>query len=247
MPAALVPLNYVEAVQRAGGVAVLIPPDDALAREPAIVLDRIDGLLLIGGPDVEAARYGAEAHPLAEAPVRARDATELRLVQAAAARGLPTLGICRGMQVINVAAGGTLRQHLPDEVGHEDHRRVIGSFDGVDHDVRLHPGSRAAAAAGGIRGTVKSHHHQGVAEVGAGLEVTAWSELDDLPEAIEDRDGRFLVGVQWHPEADAESRVIAGLVEAARARVDARTPVEGRGEGEPPFPPPRQAADEVDR
>ena len=122
------------------------------------------------------------------------------------------------MQVMNVARGGTLRQHLPDEVGHEDHRRVPGSFDGADHDVRLAEGSLAARAAGEVDHATKSHHHQGIAALGDGFVETGWSTLDELPEAIEDPERRFALGVQWHPEADPTSRLIAALVEEAAGR-----------------------------
>jgi putative glutamine amidotransferase len=228
MPAALVPMNYIEHVQRAGGVALLIPPDPVLVDDPGRVLDRLDGLLLVGGADVGAATYGAEPHPLAEAPIPLRDATESALAREAMARGLPMLGICRGAQVINVAAGGTLVQHLPDEVGHEEHRRRVGSFAGNEHDVDIEPGSRAMDAAGGSPHRVASHHHQAVGEIGEGLRVTARAVGDGLPEAIEaDGDG-WLLGVQWHPEADPGSTVIAALVGAAREH---RREGADRGEG----------------
>ena len=133
---------------------------------------------------------------------------------------MPLLGICRGMQLINVALGGTLHQHLPDVVGHGEHRRVIGSFANSDHDVELEPGSLAARAAGEEVHVTKSHHHQGVDRLGEGLVVTGRSMLDDLPEAVEIPDRRFALGVQWHPEADERSRLISALVEeAAAARV----------------------------
>jgi putative glutamine amidotransferase len=122
------------------------------------------------------------------------------------------------MQVMNVARGGTLRQHLPDEVGHEDHRRSPGSFDGADHDVRLADASLAARAAGEVDHATKSHHHQGIAALGDGFVETGWSTLDELPEAIEDPERRFALGVQWHPEADPTSRLIAALVEEAARR-----------------------------
>jgi len=132
---------------------------------------------------------------------------------------MPFLGICRGMQLMNIAAGGTLIQHLPESHGHEDHRRVSGTFDGADHDVRLQAGSLAARAAGEELHATKSHHHQGVDALGEGLVVTGWSTLDELPEAIEQPERRFALGVQWHPEADETSRLIAALVqEAAAAR-----------------------------
>jgi putative glutamine amidotransferase len=132
-------------------------------------------------------------------------------------RDLPFLGVCRGMQVMNVARGGTLNQHLPDDYGHEDHRRSLGSFDNADHDVRLADGSLAARVAHEeVHGT-KSHHHQGVERIGDGLEVTGWATLDELPEAIEAPSNRFALGVQWHPEADPTSPLIAALVDEARA------------------------------
>ena len=118
--------------------------------------------------------------------------------------------------MINVAFGGTLRQHLPEELGHEEHRRRLGSFEGADHDVRLTPGSLAARVAGEELHATKSHHHQGVATVGEGLEVTGYSVLDDLPEALEAPRRRFVLGVQWHPEVDERSRIVGALVEEAR-------------------------------
>ena len=135
---------------------------------------------------------------------------------------MPVLGICRGMQLINVAFGGTLSQHLPEELGHEEHRRTPGSFEGSEHDVRLTAGSLAARAAGEELHSTKSHHHQGVATLGDGLEVTGHSTIDDLPEAIEAPGRRFVLGVQWHPEADEQSRVVAAIVEQARDYRNAR-------------------------
>jgi putative glutamine amidotransferase len=123
--------------------------------------------------------------------------------------------------VLNVALGGTLHQHLPDVVEHDDHLRSRGSFEDADHDVRLQPGSLAARAAGEHVHAVKSHHHQGVDRVGQGLAVTGWAERDELPEALELPDRRYVLGVQWHPEADETSRLIASLVEEA-ASVSAR-------------------------
>jgi putative glutamine amidotransferase len=214
--AALTPHGYITAIHRAGGIAVMIPPDPEFIREADQVLDLIDGLILAGGNDIDPSTYGAEPHPETKGTVAERDESELALARRAWERDMPVLGICRGMQLINVALGGTLRQHLPDEVGHGDHRRVPGSFDGSDHDVRLTPGSLAARAAGEEVHVTKSHHHQGVAELGDGLEVTGLSALDDLPEAFEAPDRRFVLGVQWHPEADESSRVIDALVQEAR-------------------------------
>lgn len=216
MPAALVPMNYIEHVQRAGGVAVLIPPDPALAEEPGRVLDRLDGLLLVGGADVGADTYGAAPHPLSEPPVPLRDAVETALVRAAMDRGMPVLGICRGAQVINVAGGGTLLQHLPEDLGHEDHRRAVGRFDGNEHDVRVDPGTRAMEATGEAVHRVASHHHQAIDALGNGLRVSARAAEDGLPEAVESEGPGWVLGVQWHPEADPDSPVIAALVGAAR-------------------------------
>jgi putative glutamine amidotransferase len=215
--AALLPNEYVGAVQRAGGVVLMIPPDPQLECEPDEMLDLLDGLILSGGADIDPSSYGAERHPETKVTVPERDRTEIALACRAIERDMPVLGICRGMQLINVALGGTLVQHLPDEVGHGDHRRNPGSFDGSDHDVRLLGGSIAAAAAGEIAHVTKSHHHQGVARVGEGLRITGYSTLDELPEAIEAPERRFVLGVQWHPEADEQSRVVSTFVQWARA------------------------------
>jgi putative glutamine amidotransferase len=215
-PAALLPIDYMTAIQRAGGMAVMIPPDPHLERDPDEMLDLLDGLVLAGGEDIDPSAYGAQPHPMTSNTVPERDRVELALTRRAVERDLPVLGICRGMQLVNVALGGTLKQHLPDEVGHEDHRRVPGSFDGADHDVRLRPGSLAARAAGEEHHNTKSHHHQGVDCIGAGLEVSGHATLDELPEAIELPARRFVLGVQWHPEADPGSGVIAALVAEAR-------------------------------
>ena len=175
----------------------------------------IDALILAGGTAIDPENYGAEPHPRTVETAPARDASELALARRAWERDIPVLGICRGMQLINVSRGGTLIQHLPEEVGHEDHRRVPGSFAGAEHDVWLTPGSLASRAAGEQLHVTKSHHHQGIDVLGDGLEITGRSALDDLPEAIEAPDRRFVLGVQWHPEADESSRVVATLVECA--------------------------------
>ena len=213
--AALTPFSYIEAVQRAGAIAILLPPDEHVAEEPEQVLDLIDGLMLAGGADIDPASYGERAHPETVETVPERDAFEIALTRAAIERDMPVLGICRGMQLINVARGGTLLQHLPELYGHHEHRRVLGSFDGADHDVLLTDGSLAATAAGEVAHATKSHHHQGVERIGEGLVVSGLSTLDDLPEAIELPDSRFVLGVQWHPEADPRSAIVAALVRAA--------------------------------
>lgn len=217
-PAAVLPAGYLTAVRRAGGLALLATPDPAVTASPDELLHRLDGLILSGGADLDPAVYGATAHPSTDGCDRERDEFELALCRRAVARDLPVLGICRGMQVLDVALGGTLHQHLPEMVGHADHRRVPGSFDGSEHDVRLVDGSLAARAAGELVHATRSHHHQGVDVVGEGLVVTGVSTPDDLVEAIELPGRRFVLGVQWHPEADERSRVIAALVDAARPR-----------------------------
>jgi putative glutamine amidotransferase len=215
--AMLLPRNYVDAVQRAGGLALLLAPDAALARDPEQAIELLDGLMLAGGADIDPDSYGEQRHAETGGTVPERDAFEIALARAAIAADLPVLGICRGMQLINVACGGTLLQHLPERFGHHEHRRVVGSFDGADHDVALAEGSLAAGAAGEAMHATLSHHHQGVDCLGAGLVVSGSSTLDELPEAIELPGRRFVLGVQWHPEADAQSNVIAAFVAAARA------------------------------
>jgi putative glutamine amidotransferase len=231
--AALLAFSYIEAIQRAGGMAVMIPPDSRFEHDPDEILDLLDGLILAGGNDIDPAHYGAEPHAATHHLVPKRDRAELALATRAVQRDIPVLGICRGMQLINVAFGGTLTQHLPDALGHTEHRRTPGSFDGSDHDVRLTPGSLAARAAGEELHGTKSHHHQGVATVGDGLVVTGRSTIDDLPEAIEAPGRRFVLGVQWHPEADEQSRVVAAIVEHARGYRKGRDYRSGRGSSYP--------------
>src|ERR1700683_1468813 len=164
-PAALLGLGYIKAVQRAGGLAVMLPPDARAAEDPEQILDLIDGLLLAGGADIDPAAYGQQAGPYTIDTVPERDAFEIALVRAAIERDMPVLGICRGMQLINVALGGTLHQHLPQRFGHEEHLRSFGTFEGSEHEVDLVPGSLAARATGELRHITKSHHHQGVDKV----------------------------------------------------------------------------------
>ena len=231
--AALLASSYIEAIQRAGGLALMIPPDDRFEDDPDEILDLLDGLIFAGGNDIDPAHYGADPHPATRHLVPERDRSELALATRAVRRDLPVLGICRGMQLINVAFGGTLTQHLPDELGHEEHRRTPGSFDGSDHDVRLTAGSLAARAAGEELHGTKSHHHQGVDAIGDGLVVTGRSTIDGLPEAIEAPERRFVLGVQWHPEADERSRVVDAIVDQARAYRSARDRRSGRGSSYP--------------
>lgn len=215
--ATLLPHNYIEAIQRAGGLVLMLPPDGQLERDPNEILDLLDGLILAGGADIDPASYGAEREPETEGTVPERDRVEIALTRAAIERDLPLLGICRGMQLLNVACGGTLLQNVPGHVGHTEHRRELGTFEGNDHDVRLAGGSLAARVVGEERHVTKSHHHQAIDRLGDGLVVSGWSVRDDLPEAIELPGRRFVLGVQWHPEADSLSPVVAALVASARS------------------------------
>jgi putative glutamine amidotransferase len=213
--AMLLPRSYITAIQRAGGLAVLLVPDPVDNEDPAQLLDLIDGLVLAGGADIDPASYGEPAHPETTGTVPERDIFELSLARGAIERDMPLLGICRGMQLLNVACGGTLLQHLPERFGHHEHRRVVGSFDGADHDVDLRDGSLAMRVVGESCHATKSHHHQGIDRLGEGLDVSGVSSMDGLPEAIELAGARFVLGVQWHPEADETSSVIGALVAAA--------------------------------
>lgn len=212
---AVVPLSYVRVVQRAHARALILVPDADDARDPDGVLGLVDGLILSGAAgDVDPERYGQPAHPRTTPVVADRDEFELVLARAAAARDMPTLGICRGMHVLNVAYGGTLEQHLPDLLEADSHRGPPGAF--TDHDVDVEADSVAARAVGGPRTSVRSYHHQGVRGVGEGLRATAWAHGDGVVEAVEDPRRRFVLGVAWHPEEDEASGVIGSLVEAAR-------------------------------
>ncbi|MDP9189508.1 MAG: gamma-glutamyl-gamma-aminobutyrate hydrolase family protein [Actinomycetota bacterium] len=212
---ALTPRSYATAVQRAGALALLLPPDEAMTADPTEVLEHLDGLILAGGSDIDPATYGAEPHPMTSATWPERDAFEVAMTRGALDRGLPVLGICRGMQLLSVALGGTLVQHMPDLVGHSDHMHTPGSFG--DHEVRLESGSLAARAAGSEHLTVKSHHHQSVERLGEGLVASGWAVEDETVEAIEFPDRPdYALGILWHPEEDGRSALIGSLVEASR-------------------------------
>ena len=218
--AVLLPHVYTLGVQRAGGIALMLPPDEHAVRDPDELLEVIDGLILAGGRDIGPAAYGAQPHASTADPCPERDLFELSLTRRAVERDLPVLGICRGCQLLNVALGGSLEQHLPDVLGHEEHSPAPDVFS--DHDVRLAPGSRAARAAGEVHHTVKSHHHQGLGRLGEGLEAVGWAEPDGIVEAVERSDRRFAVGMLFHPEEDPESPVLASFVAHARAARDER-------------------------
>jgi gamma-glutamyl-gamma-aminobutyrate hydrolase PuuD len=206
--AALVPADYVRAVDCAGGRPLLVPPSADGVDE---TLDAVDGLIFSGGSDLGPDLYGQDPHPETFGIHEARDRAELKLLEAALERDMPVLAICRGSQVLNVARGGDLVQHLPDVVGDEKHKHTPGTF--ADHDVALEPGTRLASLLG-EHAPVKSHHHQGFGKVGAGLRVAAHAE-DGTIEAVEDPSHRFALGVLWHPEASEDMKLFEGLVVAA--------------------------------
>ena len=209
LPAVLVPLAYVDAIERAGGRAVVVPPAEEDVEQ---TLDALDGIVFSGGADVDPAAYGARAHPETDAPQTRRDAGEMALLRAALERDMPTLAICRGFQLLNVVRGGDLVQHLPEKVGSNDHKQVPGQF--ATHPVEIKEGSRLAGLVGATP-DVTSHHHQAPGRVGDGLVETAWA-ADGTLEAVEDPSLRFAVGVQWHPEAGDDAALFEALVEQAR-------------------------------
>lgn len=212
----LSPRTYSLAVQRAGGIAVILPPDDVVAESPDDLLDLIDALILAGGSDIDPGSYGAQPHPETRGTWPERDRFEIALGTRALERDMPVLGICRGMQMLNVIQGGTLNQHVRDLVDNDLHRHTPGVF--TDHRVELDAGSLAARVVGGERTEVKSAHHQGVEELGEGVIATGRAD-DGLVEAIELPGKSFVVGVLWHPEEDERSRVVGTLVEEARSRM----------------------------
>jgi putative glutamine amidotransferase len=207
--AALIPAAYVRAMEAAGGRALLVPPSMEGIEE---TLDRLDGLLFSGGSDLDPELYGQEAHAETNGVVTERDRAEIALLQAALERDMPVLAVCRGSQVLNVARGGDLVQHLPDVVGDEKHKHTPGLF--ADHDVDLVSGTRVQQILGD-HAPVKSHHHQGYGRLGEGLREAARAE-DGTIEAVEDPSRRFALGVLWHPEAGEDFALFEALVEEAR-------------------------------
>lgn len=205
--ATIVPSAYPAAVKAAGGCPVVVAP----TAEPEVVAERADALLLSGGVDLGSDLYGAEPHPQTQVPDPERDAFEAALLDACCSRGIPVLAICRGLQVLNVARGGTLHQHLPETVGNTDHLPTPGAFG--RHEVRVATESRLFKILGRDRASVPTHHHQAVDRIGTGLVPTAWAD-DGIVEAVEDSSEGFLVAVQWHPEAGEDLSLFLALVQA---------------------------------
>lgn len=208
----LLPRAYSDAMLAAGGLPVLLPPHP----EGAAAVDRLDAVVLAGGPDIGPSHYGAAPDPRTGVPRIERDAAELAVLERALAAGIPVLGVCRGMQVLNVGLGGTLAQHLPDTLGHTGHNPQPGMFGSIE--VTLQPGSLVHRALGAAM-TVSCHHHQGIGRLGDGLVVTGRA-ADGAVEAVELAGHEFVLGVQWHPEQDLardEVRLFAALVAAATA------------------------------
>jgi len=216
VPAALVPHAYVDHVLAAGGIPVIVPPAATSTPEMlGTVSERLDGLILVGGPDLDPSSYGQDPHPLAQPPAPERDAAETALLVMMRQRRRPVLGICRGVQVMAVAAGGQLIQHLPDSLAHEGHSPQPGVYG--EHDVSIAPGSQLHSILG-PDSRVSSYHHQGLAEH-PGYVATAWAP-DGTVEAIEDPDLSFCIGVLWHPEVGPDPRLFQALVSAAAAGRD---------------------------
>jgi putative glutamine amidotransferase len=213
--AVLLPQQYCAQVAAAGGIPVLLPPLPGIEQ----AVGRLDGLVLSGGADLDPGQYGAAAHGKTYGVRPDRDAAEAALLAAALERGLPLLGICRGLQVINVARGGTLHQHLPDLVGHTGHGPAPGAYG--SHPVRVTPGSRLAGVLGRTEvDGVPTHHHQAIDRLGEGLTAVAWTP-DGVIEAVElEAPGSpFALAVQWHPEAGTDLRLLRALVAAAAGAV----------------------------
>lgn len=214
VPASFLPAGYFQGITAAGGVAVLLPPQPVNRDIAARVLDGLAGLVITGGKDVDPSAYGQQRHQATDEPVRDRDAWEFALLAEALSRGLPVLGICRGAQVLNVALGGTLHQHLPDVLGHNGHRAGNAVFTTVG--VRTVPETRLAALLG-ESAAVPCYHHQGIAALGDHLVVSARDD-DGVIEAIELPGENFVLAVQWHPEESLDDlRLFAAIVDAARS------------------------------
>lgn len=214
-----IPHSYVTAIEQAGGSPVLIPSVGSNLMNIDRILDALDGLLLPGGSDLDSKLYGQEAHRENDPPLRLRDDLEIALTRRAVDRGIAIYGICRGMQVINVALGGTLEQHLGDRLDMTRHRDAVGTY--TAHEVIPVDGTRLVDIVGADEFTIRSHHHQAVAVLGEGLIPSAWAS-DGVVEAIERPGAGFVVGVQWHPEQDLPG----GGLRLFRAFVEAASPLE---------------------
>ncbi|MCW2688187.1 MAG: glutamine amidotransferase [Mycobacterium sp.] len=212
--ASFLPAIYVEGVTQAGGIAVLLPPQPVNNDVAERVLDGLDGLVITGGRDVDPAAYGQQPHPATDEPARERDAWEFALLKGALRRGQPVLGICRGAQVLNVALGGTLHQHLPDVIGHPRHQAGNAVFN--TSSIRTVPGTRLASVIGESSGA-QCYHHQAIAQLGRGLVISA-QDTDGVVEAVEVPGENFVLAVQWHPEERLDDlRLFAAVVQAAAA------------------------------
>ncbi|MBM7505165.1 gamma-glutamyl-gamma-aminobutyrate hydrolase family protein [Agromyces aurantiacus] len=219
------PHAYISALQEAGAAPIVFPSIDVHLSDPDRLLEIVDGLFLPGGRDIDAELYANEAHPSNDPPLRVRDELEIALVRGARERGMPIFGACRGMQVLNVALGGTLEQHLGDRLDLTPHRATVGEK--TEHPVAIHDGTLLRRITHDAEFDISSHHHQAVERLGEGLVASA-SAPDGVIEAIETTDGSFCLGVQWHPEErlDPEGIVlIRAFVDAARAH--ARSQVRG--------------------
>jgi gamma-glutamyl-gamma-aminobutyrate hydrolase PuuD len=216
LPAALIPASYVRSVDRAGGRPFVLPPVADAVDE---TLDALQGLVLSGGADIGPAHYAEGLHPMTTGPHPERDEAEMMLLEAALAREMPVLAICRGMQLLNVLRGGSLHQHLPERVDHDGHREARGTFS--EHDVKLAAGSQTAAIIG-QEARVLSAHHQAPERIGDGLDAVGWAE-DGTVEAVEDP-RQFAIGVLWHPEEGEDKRLFEALVDEARRYGGARRP-----------------------
>lgn len=211
--ASFLPGVYLDGVTSAGGIAILLPPQPVDNKTAARVIDGLDALVITGGADIDPARYGHNPHPETGAPAFDRDAWEFALLEAALQRGMPVLGICRGAQVINVALGGTLHQHLPDIVGHTGHQQAPAVFS--TSTVTVVEGTRLAALVGEST-EAQCYHHQSIDTLGEGLLVSG-VDADGVIEAVEMPDRDFVLAVQWHPEQTLDDiRLFAGVVDAAR-------------------------------